>query len=321
MTDKFKSMKSCKRRDFLRNAALSASILGALPMELKAASSKQPPDPDPEFQDEEMYLWEDDSENNGSNPEYRPKIRIYYPTISRGEENQKKLAAILICPGGGYYVQAPHEGEPFARLFSLYGIVGVVLTYRVFPDQYPGSYSDACRAMRLLRENADKYRIDTQRIGIMGFSAGGHLASTVATQPDLYKNPEDDLVDKFSARPDRVILGYPVISFVDDYAHEGSKKSLLGEDPDPAMVKQLSNNHQVTENTPSSFLFHTATDQGVPVYNSISFAEACVKNKVPVALHVFPEGRHGVGMAREDPELSIWTDNLINWLQDWHYKA
>lgn len=314
-------MKAHKRRDFLRNAVMSAGILGTMPGQLHDRSAEKPPDPDPDFQDEEIYLWEDDSENNGSNPEYRPKIRIYYPTIRSQENENKKLAAILICPGGGYYVQAPHEGEPFARLFSLYGIVGVVLTYRVFPDRYPGSYSDACRAMRVLRKNAEKYQIDPTRIGIMGFSAGGHLASTVATQPDLYKNPEDDLSDHFNARPDRVILGYPVISFIDDFAHEGSKISLLGEAPAPAMVKQLSNNYQVTENTPPAFLFHTASDQGVPVYNSLSFAEACVKNKVPVALHVFPEGRHGVGMAKDDSQLSIWTENLINWLQDWHYKT
>lgn len=305
----------------MRNAAFSAGILGFIPGETQASNTLQPPDPDPEFQDEEIFLWEDGSENNGSNPNYRPKIRIYYPAI-RGENTEnKKLATILICPGGGYHVQAPHEGEPFARLFSIYGMVGVVLTYRVFPDRYPGSYSDACRAMRILRKNADKYHIDPDRIGIMGFSAGGHLASTVATQPDLYRNPEDELADQFSARPDRVILGYPVISFVDDFAHEGSKESLLGEDPDPAMVRQLSNNYQVTENTPPAFLFHTASDQGVPVFNSMSFAEACVKNNVPVALHVFPEGRHGVGMAKDDPKLSIWTDNLISWLQDWHYKG
>ncbi|MBR9999775.1 MAG: alpha/beta hydrolase [Cyclobacteriaceae bacterium] len=313
-------MKQHKRREFLRNAAISAGIFGLLPGEINSTATFTPPDPAPEFQDEEILLWQEGSENNGSNPEYRPKIRIYYPAIPKNEMENKKLAAVLICPGGGYYVQAPHEGEPFARLFSLYGIVGVVLTYRVFPDRYPGSYSDACRALRWLRENADKYRIDPQRIGIMGFSAGGHLASTVATQPDLYKNPEDDLAGKFSSRPDRVILGYPVISFVDDYAHQGSAKSLLGEDPDPAMVKQLSNNYQVTADTPPAFLFHTADDQGVPVENSLSFAEACIKNKVPVELHVFPEGRHGVGMAREDPELSIWIENLMNWLRDWHLK-
>jgi len=171
--------------------------------------------------------------------------------------------------------------------------------------------------MRLLRKNADKYNIEPERIGIMGFSAGGHLASTVATQPDLYKDPQDDLADSFSARPDRVILGYPVISFVDDYAHKGSARSLLGDEPDPAMAKQLSNNHQVSTNNPPAFLFHTADDSGVPPQNSISFAEACLKNNVPVELHVYQSGRHGVGMALEDYSLKTWTELLINWLKPW----
>jgi len=312
-------MKNQKRRQFLRKAALSAGTLGFFHREITANTVHQPPDPDPVFQDEEIYLWGNNSENNGSNENYRPKIKIYYPTV-RGEDNEsKKFAAILICPGGGYYVQAPHEGQPFARLFAIHGIIGVVLTYRVFPDRYPGSYSDAARAIRVLRRDAEKYNIDPGKIGIMGFSAGGHLASTVATQPELYTEPEDDLVDHFSAHPDRLILGYPVISFMDEYSHEGSKKSLLGEDPDPDIVRQLSNNHQVSENTPPSFLFHTADDQGVPVFNSISFAEACVRNEVPVELHVFPKGKHGVGMAKDHPQLSIWTENLMNWLQDWRF--
>jgi len=312
-------MKHQKRREFLKNAALSAGAFGLFSEKVNSMAGQDPSDPEPPFQNEELFLWEDNSDNNGQNPEYRPKIRIYYPVIRKREDQDRKFAAVLICPGGGYYVQAPHEGEPFARLFTLHGIVGVVLTYRVNPDRYPGSYSDAARAMRILRRDAGKYNVDSGKIGIMGFSAGGHLASTVATQPDLYKDPQDDLVDRFSARPDRLILGYPVISFIDEYAHEGSKKSLLGEDPDPVMVRQLSNNHQVTENTPSSFLFHTADDKGVPVFNSLSFAEACVRNSVPVELHVFPEGQHGVGMAENHPQLRIWTENLINWLQDWHY--
>ncbi len=307
-----------KRRSFLKKAAFSA---GALSLFSKSFGQKtgwsEPPDPAPPFINEEIYLWQDGSDNNGSNEAYRPKIRVYYPVTRSRENSEKKLAAVLICPGGGYYVQAPHEGEPFARFFAIHGIIGVVLTYRVHPDRYPGSYSDACRAMRLLRANAGKYNIDPEKIGIMGFSAGGHLASTVATQPNLYLAPEDDLIEQFSARPDRVILGYPVISFIDEFAHAGSRKSLLGEEPDPAMVRQLSNNHQVTPETPPAFLFHTAEDKGVPALNSIRFTEACLNNNVPVALHLFPKGRHGVGMALDDPFLKIWTENLISWLRDW----
>jgi acetyl esterase/lipase len=311
------------RRDFLRKSALLMGTLGISTSNTKGVSGLAPPDPEPEFLNEEMFLWQDGSENNGKNPDYRPKIRIYYPTLrnSKNEDDNnnpgRRHAAVLICPGGGYYVQAPHEGQPFAQLLALYGIVSVVLTYRVFPDRYPGSYSDACRAIRLLRKNADKYDIDPDKIGIMGFSAGGHLASTVATQPDLYKEPEDELAHSISARPDRVILGYPVISFIDDYAHKGSSRSLLGDEPDPAMVRQLSNNHQITKDNPPAFLFHAADDKGVPVYNSLSFAEACMKKGVPVEMHIYPEGGHGMGMALEDHSLKTWTELLINWLRPW----
>jgi acetyl esterase/lipase len=307
-----------ERRKFIINSTLA---LGTLSIQGFASGNKVqdgPPGPDPGFLCEEKYLWKDNSDNNGKNKNYRPKIRIYYPAFL--DPPKKKLAAVLICPGGGYYAQAPHEGQPFAQLFSLYGIVGVVLTYRVYPDRYPGSYSDAVRAIRILRRDAEKYNLDTGKIGIMGFSAGGHLASTVATQPELYKNPEDELADRFSARPDRVILGYPVISFMDEFAHKGSANSLLGENPDPQMLRQLTNYLHVTKETPPAFLFHAADDDGVPPQNSIRFAEACINNKVPVELQLYPKGGHGVGIALHDPSLKMWTENLMNWLSDWIYQ-
>jgi acetyl esterase/lipase len=307
---------SYKRRDFLRDSTM---LMGAVGISTKASIGNTihaPPDPEPEFLNEEVYLWPDDSKNNGQNPNYRPKIRIYYPTL-RNKNKDRKYAAILICPGGGYNVQAPHEGQPFARLFAMNGILGIVLTYRVSPDRFPGPYSDACRAMRYLRKNSDLYNIDPNRIGIMGFSAGGHLASTVATQPYLHKDPDDDLAGSYSSRPDRLILGYPVISFIDEFAHNGSARSLLGDDPDPEMTIKLSNNHHVTDNNPPVFLFHTASDKGVPVQNSLSFAEACIKNSVSAELHIFPEGEHGVGMALNDPSLKSWTELLMNWLSSW----
>ena len=308
-----------KRRNFILQSSLAMGALSVPVINSAAGSKADPPNPDPRFLCEEVNLWKDGSANNGSNPEYRPKIRIYYPTL--GQQPKNKLAAILVCPGGGYYVQAPHEGQPFAQLFSNAGIVGVVLTYRVNPDRYPGSYSDAVRAVRYLRHNAAKYNIDPEKIGIMGFSAGGHLASTVATQPDLYKNPEDDLAASVSAKVNRVMLGYPVISFMDDFAHMGSVHALLGDNPDPALQKQLTNYLQVTKDSPPAFLFHTATDDGVPVENSIRYVEACIKNKVPVETHIFKSGPHGVGMALTYPELKIWTENLMNWLDDWVYKG
>ena len=310
-------MDTIKRRQFIKKGTIALGGLGIAANAVSANSSQAPPDPDPPFLGESVNLWEDDSSNNGSNPNYRPEIKIYYPTARGRSSQSKNLAAVLICPGGGYSIQADHEGQPFAQLFAMNGIVGVVLTYRVSPDRYPGSYSDACRAIRLLRKNSSKYNIDPEKIGIMGFSAGGHLASTVATQPDLYNEPEDDLVNKFTARPNRLILGYPVISFIDSFAHTGSAKNLLGEDAGDDMKKQLSNNYQVTENNPPAFLFHTADDKGVPVDNSLRFADACLKNGVSVELHVYPKGNHGVGMALDNPSLRTWSELLMNWLDTW----
>lgn len=308
-----------RRRNFIIQSSLAVGAMSLSGMHAGEKTAEGPPDPDPLFMCKEVNLWKDNSSNNGSNPEYRPKIRIYYPATP--DKPKKKFAAILVCPGGGYYVQAPHEGQPFAQLFSIHGIVGAVLTYRVNPDRYPGSYSDATRAMRYLRRNADQYNIDPDRIGIMGFSAGGHLASIVATQPDLYKNPEDDLASEVPAHANRVMLGYPVISFMDDFAHMGSVHALLGDHPDPALQKQLTNYLHVNSQSPSAFLFHTANDNVVPVENSIRYAKACIKNRIPVELHVFPDGPHGVGMGITHPELSIWTDNLLNWLDDWVYRG
>ncbi|MDX1639279.1 MAG: prolyl oligopeptidase family serine peptidase, partial [Balneolaceae bacterium] len=146
--------------------------------------------------------------------------------------------------------------------------------------------------------------------------AGGHLASTVAVQPELHEDPEDNLVGRFSARAQRVILGYPVISF-NEHAHEGSRRALLGENPEQQMRDQLSNHLQVTPASPPAFLFHTADDSGVPPQNSMMYAQACIDNNVPVDLHIFSHGPHGVGMAMDDPKLRIWTENLITWLGDW----
>ena len=303
------------RRDFIRIGALAAGSLSLAGFPAFGKNAGQPPDPEPLFLNEEFHLWAEGSSNNGQNPHYLPKVRVYYP--AGVNKSDKKLACVLICPGGGYHVQAPHEGEPFARLFALHGIMAAVLTYRVFPDGWPGPYADACRAMRMLRDRSEVYHLDPNKVAIMGFSAGGHLASTVASQPDLYREPEDDLSDRISARPDRLVLGYPVISLVDDFAHKGSANALLGENADHQLLRQLSNNYQVTTDNPPVFLFHTADDKGVPVQNSLRFAEACLEKNVPVELHVFPKGNHGVGMALDDPSLKIWTENLLGFFHDW----
>ncbi|WP_234736740.1 alpha/beta hydrolase [Tellurirhabdus bombi] len=298
------------RRKFLQAASLSIGGLSAstfiFPSKAEAAT------PQPTLARKTVYLWDENSKNNGPDPTKRPKMEFFIP---EGGGTQKR-AAILVCPGGGYGGLAPHEGAPFAEFFASKGIVSAVLTYRVSPNRYPAPYGDAVRAMRLFRSQAESLGVDPAKIGIMGFSAGGHLASTVATQPDLYKEPEDDLVNKISARPDRAILGYPVISF-EEFAHLGSVKNLLGEKPNPDLMRQLSNHQQVNAQTPPTFLFHTADDSVVAVQNSFFFAEACARHSVPLALHIYPSGRHGVGLALDNPELKDWSTVLLRWLDDW----
>lgn len=270
--------------------------------------------PSSTFTRQTLHLWPDDSPNNHLDERHgRPRLELFLPEGGQ----MKKRAAIVVCPGGGYFNLAAHEGQPFAELFAAHGIVAAVLTYHVNPHRHPLPFADAARAMRLLRKHAPSLGIDHGKIGILGFSAGGHLAATVATQPDLYRDPHDDLAEQISARPDRLMLGYPVISFQKDYGHLGSAGGLLGNDPDPALLDQLSNEFHVTRENPPAFLFHTSDDPVVSLQNSLKFAAAYHRLELPVALHVYPTGRHGVGLALDLPELQSWTGLMLDWLREW----
>jgi acetyl esterase/lipase len=305
-------MASKNRRQFLKDSSLLVGALGLASLPA-AAAAPDTQTTNPKVVRKTINLWPDKSPNNLVHEKFgRPRLELFIP-----EGAAQKRAAIVVCPGGGYRNLAPHEGQPLAELFAAQGIIGAVLTYHISPEKHTLPYADACRAIRLLRNQATELNIDTARIGIMGFSAGGHLAATVATQPDLFKDPQDNLATKVSARPDRVILGYPVISF-QEFAHKGSAEALLGKDvADQKLLQQFSNDQQVTAQTPPAFLFHTADDAGVPVENSLRFATACSKNKVPFALHVYPHGKHGVGMALDNPALKSWTGLLVDWLAEW----
>lgn len=259
-----------------------------------------------------VNLWPDGSAHNPTDPEQRPRIEIHQPA----QAAEKPRAAVIVCPGGGYTHRAEHEGAPFARLFAEHGIVGIVCHYRTYPHLFPAPMADAARAVRVTRQLADRFGIDPTRVGIMGFSAGGHLACTTSTQPDLHHDPQDDLIGRYSARPDRVILGYPVVSMSSEF-HSGSAQNLLGPDAPEALRRQMSNELHVTEDNPPAFLFHTADDPSVPVSNSIRFASACHEKGVPVELHVYETGRHGVGLATDMPRLRSWTTLLMDWLADW----
>ena len=225
-------------------------------------------------------------------------------------------AAIVICPGGGYAIHATdHEGVQPAKYFNSIGVTAFVLRYRLSPYQHPIPLLDAQRALRFVRSHAEEFGIDKHRIGMMGFSAGGHLTSTSLTHFDGGDANAADTVDKESCRPDFGILGYPVVSLSADYAHRGSGRNLLGEDATADELKLLSNEFNVTAETPPLFLFHTNDDTGVPPENSVSLYLACRKAGVPAEMHIYQQGPHGVGLANEHPALAQWIAMAGTWLR------
>jgi acetyl esterase/lipase len=262
---------------------------------------------------EPMLLWPDGAPGKqGDEATDKPELRVYLP--------KKELATgtgVVICPGGGYAVVATdHEGHQVAKWFNSIGVAGFVLKYRLSPRyRHPAPLQDVQRAIRFARANAEKYGLSSRRIGVMGFSAGGHLASTAATHFDSGKPGDKDPIEHVSCRPDFVVLGYPVISLQESFAHKGSARNLLGENPDAAMLELLSNDKQVTKDSPPAFLFHTGEDTGVPVENSLAYYQACRKNGVPAELHVYQYGPHGVGLAPGDPAASTWKNRLADWMR------
>jgi len=224
--------------------------------------------------------------------------------------------AVVVCPGGGYVnLATDKEGNQIALWLNSLGVSAFVLKYRLGPKyHHPIELGDAQRAIRTVRSRAVEYHLQADRIGIMGFSAGGHLASTAGTHFDAGNPSADDPIDRASSRPDFLILCYAVISF-GPFAHRGSERALLGEQPDPELVENLSNELQVTAQTPPTFLFHTNTDTTVPVENSVLFYSALRKAGVPAELHIYERGPHGVGLAQTDEALSSWPARLADWLR------
>jgi len=223
---------------------------------------------------------------------------------------------VVVCPGGGYGMLAmDHEGEQIARWLNSMGIAAFILKYRLGPRyHHPAPLLDAQRALRMVRYRAQQYGVAPDQIGVWGFSAGGHLASTLATHFDAGDPKASDPVERVSCRPDFAILAYPVISFTTEYVHRGSRENLLGKNPDPKLVELLSNERQVTKDTPPTFLFHTDEDDGVPPENSVLFYLALRKAGVPAEMHIYQRGPHGVGLASTDQVLSSWPDRLADWL-------
>jgi len=261
---------------------------------------------------QKFALWPDGAPGAlGTTEADQPTLTYYPPVDGNG-------TAIVIAPGGGYSLVAMnHEGRQIANWLNAFGVTAFVLHYRIGPRyHHPIEMGDAQRAIRLVRSRAAEFGIQPDRIGIMGFSAGGHLASTVATHFDGGNFAAADPIGRVSSRPDFAILIYAVISFTAPYTHQGSLASLLGKNPDPAMVKDLSNELQVTSQTPPTFLFSTGEDTAVPPENSMAFYQALRKANVPAEIHIFEKGPHGVGLALRNPALSIWPTLLQNWLRE-----
>jgi len=247
----------------------------------------------------------------GNEESDRPSLTIQLP------QSNGVHSAVVVCPGGGYGMLAvDHEGRQVAEWLNARGVAAFVLRYRLGPRyHHPIELGDAQRALRFVRFHAEDYGIASDRIGIWGFSAGGHLASTAGTHFDAGNANAAELIDRLSSRPDFMILAYPVISFTTPYTHRGSLRNLLGDNPDPKLVASLSNETQVTPETPPAFLFHTSTDSGVPAENSVLFYLALRKAGVPAEMHIYERGDHGVGLALFDPILSSWPRRLEAWMR------
>ena len=241
----------------------------------------------------------------------KPTLTVFLPPKEKATG-----AAVVICPGGGYGALATgHEGKDIGAWLNARGIAGFMLQYRIAPRYgHPAPKQDVLRAVRTVRARSKEWGVDPKRVGIWGFSAGGHLASTAATQWDRGHKAGEDSIEWESSRPDLCVLCYPVILFEGPYMHRGSRDNLLGREPSEALIREMSGERNVTPETPATFLFHTTADTAVPPENSIAFYEALRRAKVSVEMHIFQEGPHGVGLAPADLVLSRWPGLLEAWL-------
>lgn len=243
-----------------------------------------------------------------------PVITHYKP------ETQTSEWTVVIFPGGGYSHRAPHEGKGYAEFLNSHGINAFVVDYRVAPAQFPAPLADARRALRFVRHNAETLGVKKDKVAVMGSSAGGHLAALLSNYREPLAGEPCDELDREDYLPNAQILCYPVIRLAGDFAHVGSGQNLLGDQYD-RLAEKLCVDSLVTEQTPPAFVWHTFADDGVPVLNSLAYVGALKAKNVAAELHVFPEGRHGLGLAdgdENDPVLrhvAQWSGLLINWIQ------
>lgn len=261
-----------------------------------------------------IRLWDTDAPGAlGQEEKDIPTAIVYLPS---GQD--KPTGAIVICPGGGYgNLAMDHEGHQIAAWANDMGLAGIIVSYRHRSRGYghPAPMLDAQRAVRLTRQNAQQWNIDPSKVGVIGFSAGGHLVTTLLTHFDAGDAAAQDVVDRHSSRPDFGIVCYAVIALGADFTHGGSARNLLGDNPAPELLESLSNEKQVTPETPACFVWSTAEDTVVPVENSLRFVSALVTAGVPVELHVFPQGRHGIGLGADIPGANQWPNLCHDWLR------
>lgn len=263
---------------------------------------------------EVVTLWPDGAPGaQGTEAVDVPTLTVF-PAAARSRTG----CGVVICPGGGYRNLAMgHEGNDIAAWLNSLGVSAYVLKYRLGPRyRHPAPMQDVQRAIRYVRHRAEDWGVHPERIGVLGFSAGGHLASTAATHFTPGEPDAEDPLDRISCRPDFAILCYPVISFREPFTHTGSRANLLGPEPDQELVDLLSNERQVKADTPPAFLFHTWEDTGVPPLNSVLFYQAMLQQGVPGELHVFQLGRHGVGLGHEIPGTNEWKNLAETWMRN-----
>lgn len=283
---------------------LGIILLMTLPPNLSATPAQQ-----------EFPLWEHGAPGAlGTTTNDIPTLTPFLPDPAKASGS-----AVIICPGGGYGALAAHEGAGYATWLSDHGVASFVLKYRLGSHGYhhPVMLQDAARAMRLVRSMASSWAVDPGKIGIMGSSAGGHLASTLLTHFDVGKADSSDPVERVSSRPDFGILCYAVITMSDPYVHAGSRSNLLGPTPSADLVTFLSNEKQVTSETPPCFIWHTWEDPAVKVENSLMFAMSLREKGIPFDLHIYQQGGHGMGLGRNSRDKARqhpWTDDLLYWM-------
>jgi acetyl esterase/lipase len=275
-------------------------------------------------QDKVLKVWPNGAPNHNGMDEPEEKFEgVRVRNVSEAEmyvylpEKEKNTgAAVVICPGGGYWIEAmDHEGYQMAEWLQERGVAGIVLKYRLPYGHHEIPSGDARQAMRIARNNAKEWGIDSEKIGIAGSSAGGHLASTVGTRFD-YGNPKsDDPLEKISSRPDFMLLLYPVITFREEFGHMGSRKNLIGEGNDWKLVEKYSNELHVSPETPPTFLVLADDDKSVVPRNSVEFYLALKENNIPAEMHIFAEGGHGFGMNKKNLPVDQWPELFLNWLK------